>query len=1009
MIEINNKRLCESCFAEIGEELCTECGFDPKEYSPDPIVLPIGSRLADNKIIIGRVIGKGGFGVTYLGYDTRMEKIIAVKEYYPNGTVYRSPGTADVFINDSRSAEAFEKGAEKFFTEAEMVSQFNGNPNIVSVYDYFKANNTVYLIMEYLEGITLKNYLKKHGKLSDGQALYIMDKIAAALSITHSAGVLHRDISPDNIMICRDGKVKLIDFGAARQIMAESSSDLTVVMKPGYTPIEQYTKKGKQGAWTDIYSLGVSVYYALTGVIIDDPYARIENDRELDENRRGINNDLWNILKKCTMLNSSDRYGNAIDLRKALRQVSEPVKAEAIVITDSDLKINRDSSSVTESSGTMGRIASSQCTSERSQEEDVIEIFDSIQAETAETAAAPLEKNTEPRRDKTGKTKKAAAIAGTAAAAGLICLAAFVVRDNAPEPAISDEIVSEQTSETTYKTTSPFTGTVSVTTPETEEKNHKSYAEGAIHIDSSDPLWSMTKTISKDTLDLFDGDILVTLELKETNTSKDINDGNYYHSINVLGNRGGLYVLLPNTSINEYNTIGLCDSQSELVFVLPRSERDKITEEMHFEAFNTRITSVTLENYSEPEFTKTVELDSEYQGDWQDSSFIPKSDLESYNGDVLIRLDVELTEPKNTRFDDIAYIKPVDENIKDIDVYAYNFVTSGDNYYRIYYSQPCEYKFYFILDKDDIDSLTEGGLCFRTCCAFVRRAHMTAFNGSGTETAPASTEQSGAKPLYLDIAGDHNGERISGDWVNSRPITKEQLKDFKKDIKITLDIEVLQKDEWTSLTIQDISGDPINIQTYNTGCDSQNAYHPFTEQKKFSFVIPQNEFDSIDSQIQINGCNVYISNATVEDHDPDSDIPDPNAKLIELDSEYKGGWVPSSCIPKKELENIGGDVRVTLNIEQVRDTIMEGSKNDYWVQISPEGSSVNQYGRVKIRADHQIYPCYWADWMYVLYDHNVPDKFTFVISQSEINNLYDDGLFFRGDNFFVSSAVLEKA
>lgn len=1032
MIEINNKRLCESCFSEIGEELCTECGFDPAEYAPDPMVLPMGTKLAD-KIIIGRVMGKGGFGVTYLGYDTRMEKTIAVKEYYPNGMVYRSPGSADVFINDSRSAEAFEKGAEKFYTEAKMVAQFNGNPNIVSVYDYFKANNTVYLIMEYLKGITLKNYLKKHGKLSDGQALYIMDKIAAALSITHSAGVLHRDISPDNIMICRDGKVKLIDFGAARQIMAESSSNLTVVMKPGYTPIEQYTKKGKQGAWTDIYSLGVSVYYALTDVIIDDPYARMENDEEMESNIHRINNDLWNVLKKCTMLNSADRYGSAIDLRKALRQVSEPVKAEAIVITDSDLKINRDSSSVPESSETIGRIASFQRTSESRQEEEIIEVFDNIKTEMAEdnshiispepkvnpaeAATVVLEKNTKPSapKDKTGKGKKtAAAIAGTAAAAGLICLAAFVVRDNAPEPAVSDEVVSESSSETTtYKITSPFTGTVSVTTPETEEKITKSYAEGAIHIDSSDPLWAMTKTISKDTLDLFDGDILVTLELEETNFSKDINDGNYYHSINVLGNNGkqdfSLNVLLPNTSVNEYNTIGLCDKQSELIFLLPRSELNKITEEMHFEAFNTRITSVTLEDYPEPDFTKTVELDSEYQRDWQDSSFIPKSELESYNGDVLIRLDVELTEPKNNRFDDAAYIKPVDENIKDISVYAYNFVTSGDNYYRVYYSQPCEYQFYFIMGKDDIDALTESGLRFRTCNAFVRRAHIAAVGSTGdNEAVPTSikssvTDNTAAKPLTLNIEGEYND-----DWVNSRPIMKEQLKVFKEDIKITLDIEVLQKDEWTALTIRDISGDPINIQTYNTGCDSQYYYHPFNAQKKFSFVIPQNEFDSIDSQIQVNGCNVYIKNATVEDHAPDSDIPDPNAKLIELDNEYKGEWTASSYIPKKELQSFGGDVRVTLNIEQVRDTIMEGSKNDYWVQISPEGSAVNQYGRVKIQAD-QVYPCYWADWMYVLYDNNVPDIFTFVISQSEIENLYDNGLFFRGDNFFARSAVLEKA
>ena len=338
MIEINNKKLCESCFSETEEEKCPHCGFSKEEYAPDAMVLPLGTKLND-KIIIGRVMGKGGFGVTYLGYDLRMEKTIAVKEYYPNGIAYRSQSGTEVLVADPKSNDTFNSGTEKFYTEAEMVAQFNGNPNIVGVYDYFRANNTVYLIMEYLNGVTLKNYVKKRGNITDGQALYVMDKMAAALSITHSAGVLHRDISPDNIMVCLDGKVKLIDFGAARQIVAESSSNLTVVMKPGYTPIEQYTKKGKQGAWTDIYALGASIYYAMTGKIIDDPYERMENDNEFNSNIHGINDSLWNVIKKCTMINASDRYGNAIELRKALSTVSAPVKPEPIVLDSEDVKI----------------------------------------------------------------------------------------------------------------------------------------------------------------------------------------------------------------------------------------------------------------------------------------------------------------------------------------------------------------------------------------------------------------------------------------------------------------------------------------------------------------------------------------------------------------------------------------------------------------------------------------------------------------------------------------------
>lgn len=339
MIEIRNKKLCESCFGEVEEEgKCPHCGFSKEEFEPDPLVLPMGTKLED-KILIGRVMGKGGFGITYLGYDLRMEKAIAVKEYYPNGIACRSQTRTEVLLANANAEDTFNKGTEKFYAEAEMVAQFNGNPNIVGVYDYFRANNTVYLIMEYLNGITLKNYVKKHGKISDGQALFVMDKMAAALSITHSAGVLHRDISPDNIMVCLDGKIKLIDFGAARQIVAESSSNLTVVMKPGYTPIEQYTKKGKQGAWTDIYALGASIYYTMTGKIIDDPYERMENDSEFVKNIYGINDTLWNVIKKCTMINASDRYGSAIELRKALNATSAPLQAEPIVLEVDDVKI----------------------------------------------------------------------------------------------------------------------------------------------------------------------------------------------------------------------------------------------------------------------------------------------------------------------------------------------------------------------------------------------------------------------------------------------------------------------------------------------------------------------------------------------------------------------------------------------------------------------------------------------------------------------------------------------
>lgn len=522
MIEINNKKLCESCFCEADSEPCLNCGFSASEYSADPLVLPMGTKLND-KIVIGRVMGKGGFGVTYLGYDLRMDKIIAIKEYYPNGIAYRAPGGSEISINDPKSEETFEKGAEKFYAEAEMVSQFNGNPNIVSVYDYFRANNTVYLVMEFIQGVTLKNYIKKHGRLSDGQALFVMDKIAAALSITHSAGVLHRDISPDNIMICRDGKIKLIDFGAARQILEESSSNLTVVMKHGYTPIEQYTKKGRQGAWTDIYSLGASVYYALTETVIDDPYSRMDNDDELAENRHGINNDLWNILKKCTMINSSDRYGSAIDLRKALKSVSAPMKAEPIILADDDFKEEREEVSEAAEAPKTAEKDFPATVAALVENEDIIEIFESESvppenkdADKPETEAP--KSGTEVTKGK-AKSKKTLMIGAAAAVILIGAIGIFAMIANRGDDAVT--VYNPKVTETSEEDTADVPTVQNTTTAEETEAATEDIPVKPLYI----PLtytgdWVYGKEIAKNDLRHFKDSVKITLDIELVDEDK---------------------------------------------------------------------------------------------------------------------------------------------------------------------------------------------------------------------------------------------------------------------------------------------------------------------------------------------------------------------------------------------------------------------------------------------------------------------------------------------------------
>ena len=324
MVTVSDKKLCQCCFAEISSEPCPECGFSSAGYAADPAVLPCGSML-QKRYIVGRVIGKGGFGITYLAYDTKLERKVAIKEFYPYGLATRNIGDTVVIVSNEETAEAFRKGAEKFYNEARLIARFNGNPGIVGVYDFFYENATVYFTMEYLKGQTLRSYVAGNGVLSDGQAVFLAEKITMALMTIHSANVLHRDISPDNIMLCADGSIKLIDFGAARQVVANCSHDLSVILKPGFAPLEQYQKKGKQGPWTDIYSLGASLYFALTHDTPDDPMSRLENDENISENTEKaekIDPKLWEIINKAVMLKAADRYQNVFELRNDLKELS---------------------------------------------------------------------------------------------------------------------------------------------------------------------------------------------------------------------------------------------------------------------------------------------------------------------------------------------------------------------------------------------------------------------------------------------------------------------------------------------------------------------------------------------------------------------------------------------------------------------------------------------------------------------------------------------------------------
>lgn len=329
MVNFGNKTLCSGCFSPIKKEPCKKCGFSEESYASDKIALPCGTILMGN-FVIGNVIGKGGFGITYLAYDVKYDKIIAVKEYFPIEFAVREKNGTGLMVRDRKAAEMFKHGAEKFYNEASFVAKFSGNPNIVQVYQFFYENNTAYFTMEYLSGMTLKDYVTRCGTITAGQAVSIADKIANALCEAHRSSVLHRDVSPDNIMLCRDGGVKLLDFGAARQVYPEGSQLLSVILKPGFAPLEQYMKKGKQGEWTDIYSLGASIFYALTKQIPEDPQSRFEDDASMESNKYNIQPDLWEVIYRAMMLRYADRYQTTIEFREALANI--PIRRQEVKI-----------------------------------------------------------------------------------------------------------------------------------------------------------------------------------------------------------------------------------------------------------------------------------------------------------------------------------------------------------------------------------------------------------------------------------------------------------------------------------------------------------------------------------------------------------------------------------------------------------------------------------------------------------------------------------------------------
>ena len=294
--------------------------------------LPAGTLLNDKYEII-RTLGEGGFGITYLGHNKVLDIPVAIKEYFPQGYAVRTvTQNLTVTITDKTKNSYFSEWKLKFLAEARMLAKFAHLPGIVNVYDFFEQNGTAYIIMEYLDGITLKNYVEEKGPMDTSTFFKRLIPVLTSLEKIHKNGHIHRDISPDNLMLMDDGFLKLFDFGAAREYSDATQSNFSVIIKPGFAPEEQYRSKGDQRAWTDVYSICATIYFSISGIVPDDSLQRAYKDELKKPSELGVNitPKIERVLLKGMNVRSVDRFDTVRPLIEAFEEADIKPKKSLI-------------------------------------------------------------------------------------------------------------------------------------------------------------------------------------------------------------------------------------------------------------------------------------------------------------------------------------------------------------------------------------------------------------------------------------------------------------------------------------------------------------------------------------------------------------------------------------------------------------------------------------------------------------------------------------------------------
>lgn len=282
-----NVYYCPYCLRPSRTPLCEHCGSDTLMQN-ELHQLPVGTVLRE-QYRVGKVLGQGGFGITYLGLDIHLNTLVAIKEYFPTSMVIREHTTSlEVFTYGGDAANRFHANRERFLREAQSLAKLSHIPNIVRVKSFFLENNTAYIVMEYVQGVSLLHYTEeKGGKLAPEETFRLLRPVMSALEKVHEIGLVHRDLSPDNIMLLPDGTTKLLDFGAVRDVegadaQTPAAASTETILKMGYAPIEQYQRRGSLGPWTDVYALCATIYFCMTGNVPPEAPERMMGIEELD-------------------------------------------------------------------------------------------------------------------------------------------------------------------------------------------------------------------------------------------------------------------------------------------------------------------------------------------------------------------------------------------------------------------------------------------------------------------------------------------------------------------------------------------------------------------------------------------------------------------------------------------------------------------------------------------------------------------------------------------------------